>query len=87
MKSSAEAGTRGVGSGTIILLHMNRLNKTKSSIFVSLMCSLLPMDLHSEFIVALLQRVLCRVAAVKRLPVYHSAYYIFTCPLGSLSSF
>ena len=49
---------------------MNRLNKTKSSIFVSLMCSLLPKDLHSEGIVALLQRVLCRVAAVKRLPVY-----------------
>ena len=29
---------------------MNRLNKTKSAIFVSLMCSLLPEDLHSEFI-------------------------------------
>ena len=32
------------------LLHMNRLNKTESAIFVSLMCSLLPKDLHSELI-------------------------------------
>ena len=29
---------------------MNGLNKTKSAIFVSLTCSLLPEDLHSEFI-------------------------------------
>ena len=29
---------------------MNGLNKTKSAIFVSLMCSLLPEDLHSELI-------------------------------------
>ena len=35
---------------TITLLHMNRLNKTRSAIFISLMCSLLPVDLHSEFI-------------------------------------
>ena len=27
---------------------MNRLNKTESSVFVSLICSLLPEDLHSE---------------------------------------
>ena len=27
---------------TIILLHMNRLNKSESAIFVSLMCSVLP---------------------------------------------
>ena len=29
---------------------MNRLNKTKSDIFISLMCSLLREDLHSELI-------------------------------------
>ena len=33
---------------TITLLYMNRLNKTESAIFVSLMCSLLPDDIHSE---------------------------------------
>ena len=43
---------RGMGGGrgrccTIKLLHMNRLNKTEPAIFVSLMCSLLPEDLHS----------------------------------------
>ena len=49
-KSSAEAGARGCGQCcTITLLHMNRLNKTKSAIFVFLMCSLLPDDLHSDF--------------------------------------
>ena len=37
----------GVG---ITLLHINKLNKTKSAIFVSLMCSLLPEDLHSKLI-------------------------------------
>ena len=36
--------------GTITLLHMNRLNKTESAIIASLMCSLLPKDLHSELI-------------------------------------
>ena len=35
---------------TIILLHISRLNKNESAIFVSLMCSLLPKDLHSELI-------------------------------------
>ena len=29
---------------------MNRLNKTKSVIFISLISSLIPKDLHSEFI-------------------------------------
>ena len=38
-----------VGSATS-LLDMNRLNETESAIFVSLMCSLLPEDLHSELI-------------------------------------
>ena len=40
-----------VGRGkccTIKFLHMNRLNKIESAIFVSLMCSLLPEDLNSE---------------------------------------
>ena len=32
---------------------MNRLNYTDSAIFVSLMCSLLPEDLHSELILNL----------------------------------
>ena len=40
---------RGRGqSCTITLLRMNRLNKTESAIFFSLMCYLLPEDLHSE---------------------------------------
>ena len=67
---------------------MIRLNKTKSVIFVSSMCSLLPEDLHSDLILSSLQLVLCRVAAVKHLPVHHhSADYIFSGPLGSLGSF
>ena len=46
----AQTGTRRRGRCfTTALLHMNRRNKTES-IFVSLMCSLLPEDLHSEFI-------------------------------------
>ena len=32
------------------LLHMNRLNKTESAIFVSLMCSLLSEDLYTKLI-------------------------------------
>ena len=57
---------------------MNTLNKTESASFVSLMCSLLPEDLYSELILSSLQLLLCRVAAVKRLPVHHhSADYIF----------
>ena len=68
----------------ITLLHINRLNKAESAIFVSLMCSLLPEDLHSELNLSSLQLVLCREAAVKRLPVHHhSAYYILSGLLGS----
>ena len=60
----------------------NRLNKTKSANFVSLMCSLLSKDLHSELILSSLQLVLCRVAAVKRHPVHHhNSDYIFSGPL------
>ena len=67
---------------------MNRLDNTESTIFVSLMCSLLPEDLHFEFILSSLQLVLCRVAAVKRLPVdHHTAGNIFSGPLGSLGAF
>ena len=64
---------------TITLLHMNRLNKIESAIFVSLMCSLfLEENLHSELILSSLSLVLCRVAVVNRLPVHHhSAEYIF----------
>ena len=55
--------------------------------FVSLMCSLLPKDLHSELILSSLQLVLCRVAAVKRLTVHHySSDYIFSVLLGSFGS-
>ena len=58
-------------------LHMNRRNKTESAILVSVMFSLLQKGLISELILSSLQLVLCRVAAVKRLPVHHhSAYYI-----------
>ena len=35
---------------TITLLYINRLNETEFAIFVSLMCSLPPKDLHSELI-------------------------------------
>ena len=67
---------------------MHRLNKTESAIFVSMMCSLLTVDLYSKFILSPLQLVLCLVAAVKRLPVHHhSAEYIFSGLLGSMGSF
>ena len=47
----AEADARGRGQYcTITLLYMNRFNKTKSAIFVSLLCILLPKALHSELI-------------------------------------
>ena len=50
LKSFAAAGARGCGQCcTITLLHINRLNKTESAIFVSLMCSLLPQDLFFIF--------------------------------------
>ena len=52
-----------------VFLGLNRLNISESAIFVSLRCSLLPEDLHSELIFTSLQLVLCRVATVKRLPV------------------
>ena len=55
----------GVGS-VALLLHMNGLNKTESAIFVSLVCSLLPEDFHSEIILSSLQIVLCRVETVQR---------------------
>ena len=74
--------------GNVALLHMNRLNKTESAIFVSLMCTLFPEDLHTELILSSLQLVLCHVAAVKRLPAHrHSADYIFSGLSGSLGSF
>ena len=57
---------------------MNRLNRSESAIFVSLICSLLPEDLQSELILSSLQLALCRVSAVKCLPVHnHSANYVF----------
>ena len=50
-KNSAESSARGHGQCcTITLLHMSRFNKTESAIFIPLMCSLLPEDIHSEFI-------------------------------------
>ena len=68
---------------------MNRLNKTESAIFVSLVCSLLPEDYHSELILSSLQLVFCLVAAVKSLPVHHhraeNKYNLVL--LGSLGSF
>ena len=59
---------------------MNRLNKTESAIFVSLICSSLSGDLHSELILSSLQLVLCHVAAVKRLPyvIIEQIIYIFS---------
>ena len=49
---------------------MNRLNETKSAIFVSMMCSVLPEDHHSELVLSSLQLVLCLVAAVKYLSIH-----------------
>ena len=62
---------------TIIFLNMNRLNKTKSAFLVSLICSLLPEDLHSELILTSLQLPLCRVAALKRAPYIIIVLIIF----------
>ena len=56
-----------------------------TAIFVTLMYTLLPEDLHLEFILSSLQLVLCRVVAVKRLAIYHyGADYIFSGPTGSV---
>ena len=52
---------------------MNRLDKTEADIFVFLMRSLLPEELHSELISSSLQLVFCSVAAVKGLPVHHNS--------------
>ena len=38
---------------SITLLHMNRINKTESANFASLVCSLLPEDLHSEYFLSI----------------------------------
>ena len=63
---------------TITLLHINKFNEIQSAIFVSLICFLLPENLLSEGILSSLQLVLCRLAAVKRLPVHHNnAGYFF----------
>ena len=40
---------------TITLLHMNRLSKTESSFFASLICSLLPEDLYSKLILSFIE--------------------------------
>ena len=64
----------------ITLLHINKFNKTETVIFVSLTCSMLPEAVHSELVLSSLQLVLCRVAALKYLPVHHYYYladYIF----------
>ena len=79
---SAEAAARGRGQcNTITFLHMNRLNQTESAIFVSLNCSLLPKDLHSELILSSLQLVLCRVAIVNVSPYIIIMQIIFSVPL------
>ena len=59
------------------------LHLLKSAIFVSFMCSFFPENLHSELILSSLQLVLYRLAAEKRLPVWHhSEGYIFSGPFG-----
>ena len=50
------------------------------------MVFLVPEDLHSEFLLSLLQLVLCSVAARTSHVHHHSAEYIFCGPLGSLGS-
>ena len=42
---------------------MNSLNKTESAVFISLMCSLLPEDLHSELILHSNSTVLQQICA------------------------
>ena len=70
--SSAEAdASRRDQCCTVTLLHMNRRNKTESVIFLSLLSFLFREDLTPQLIISSLQLVLCHVAAVKRLPVYH----------------
>ena len=44
-----------LGAGSVASLHNCRLNKTEFAIFVSLMCSLLPEDHHTELILSSLQ--------------------------------
>ena len=51
-------------SCTMSSLHMYRFNITESAVFVSLMCTLPPENLHSGLSLSSLQQVLCRVAAV-----------------------
>ena len=63
---------------TMSCLPASGLDKTKFAILVSLVCSMLLKDLHSELILSSLQLVLCRMTEIKRFPVYHhSADYIF----------
>ena len=58
------------GVGSVAPLHYCTLtNKAEFAIFVSMMCSLLPEDLHSLLSISSVKLVLCRVSAVKRLPV------------------
>ena len=51
--------------------------------FRDFVCSLFPKAILFYFYFILLQLVLCRVAAVKSLPVHHHSYILFS--LGSLS--
>ena len=39
------------GGWNVGFLHMYRLNKTESAIFISLICLLLPEDLHSAYFI------------------------------------
>ena len=61
---------------------MNRLNMTEFVIFDFLIWFLLPKDLTIRTYLSSLQLVLCRVAAVKRLPVVIILQIIFSGPLG-----
>ena len=59
---------------------MNVLNKNESAIFISLMCSLLPKDLHSEHILLLSTHEVLDVylhIKVKRFFFYGSAVYYY----------
>ena len=70
-----------------ITAHEQTQIETESAIFVSLMCSLFPADLHSELIIPLLQLVLCHVTAIKLGPYIIIMQIIFSGPLESLGSF
>ena len=73
----------------ITVLHMKRLNKSESPIFVTLcvLCFQRQSFRFLFYVTVFTVLVLCRVAAVKSLPVHHHSADDILFPLGSLSPF